>query len=376
MKQYITIKPEHFNLVPSVFKDFQTEVFMDDIVGRDKVLFKTEEEKEELIKSLNNLNVKRVHCSYWAYPTSFITKNNFKELIDRFGSIENVKEYYGDLSSTFMFERWVSEYILATSLDAQSYTFHLIDYAPIDGMWDFTISKEDIRQAMIFMIQNFMNILLERNLINENTPNIELENAGWGLEHGTQTSKDYISLFNQLYDPFDKVKIGWDINHLLHALGTYENNKACFYLPEVEITSDMKKMNDSINLIETWLLENILDPSIVHKVGSIHLSDCTLKQVEYFSNGKLNEPYYTNIKNLETWNEKEEYGVNIVLKEYDNHLVIGSGCLSISFVNKLINSLSSLNKDAVILHELKNSLDLEKDIKTQYSLLDINKESL
>ena len=376
MKQYITIKPEHFHLVSSVFKDFQTEVFMDDIVGRDKVLFNTEEEKQNLFKSLNNLNVKRVHCSYWAYPTSFITKNNFKELIDRFDSIENVKEYYGDLSSTFMFERWVSEYILATSLDAQSYTFHLIDYAPIDGLWDFTISKEDIRQAMIFMIQNFMNILLERNLINENTPNIELENAGWGLEHGTQTSKDYISLFNQLYDPFDKVKIGWDINHLLHALGTYENNKACFYLPEVEITSDMKKMNDSINLIETWLLENILDPSIVHKVGSIHLSDCTLKQVEYFSNGKLNEPYYTNIKNLETWNEKEEYGVNIVLKEYDNHLVIGSGCLSISFVNKLINSLSSLNKDAVILHELKNSLDLEKDIKTQYSLLDINKESL
>ena len=118
------------------------------------------------------------------------------------------REYYGDLTGAHMYARWCQEYELATALGAQSYTFHLIDYAPIDGMWDFTISKADIRQAMISMLQHFLNELLDRGLIGPDSPQIELENAGWGLEHGMQTAEDYAMLYRQIYDPFHKVKLG------------------------------------------------------------------------------------------------------------------------------------------------------------------------
>ena len=105
-----------------------------------------------------------------------------------------------------------------SALNAQAYTFHLIDYAPIDGKWEFTIQERDFPGNDLYDPGTHKS-LVGGGLMTENSPQIEVENAGWGLEYGLQTAEDFAKMFHQLYDPFDKVRIGWDINHLLHAIG-------------------------------------------------------------------------------------------------------------------------------------------------------------
>lgn len=379
MKDYTTLKegcltPAALQDVPGFCRRFGLEgieVFMDDVKNRTEVLFAAETEKEALVDRLAAGSVKRIHCSYWAYPTSFLTKHSFSQLEERFGGLTAVREYYGDLTGAHMYARWCQEYELATALGAQSYTFHLIDYAPIDGMWDFTISKADIRQAMISMLQHFLNELLDRGLIGPDSPQIELENAGWGLEHGMQTAEDYAMLYRQIYDPFHKVKLGWDINHLLHALGADAGSGAArFYLPDSEITPEMNRLqaeygHDPSLFAVKWLEHNILHPDLAGKVGSIHLSDCGLKDTQYFTNGIFTGEYYQNISALKTWEEREEYGVGIVLSKYDNHLVLGTGVLEPVYVKAMIGALAVHSPECVILHELKNSTDLEQNLRRQ-----------
>lgn len=338
-----------------------TEVFMDDIVSRDKVLFADHTEKEQLLNNLRELQVKRVHCSYWAYPTSFLTKNNFKELIERFGGLSKVEAYYGDLTGVHMFERWAMEYEVACALEAQSFTFHLIDYAPIDGRWDFTISRQDICQAMIYMIQNLLNILTQKGLLTPASPSIEVENAGWGLEYGLQTAEDFEEMFRQLYDSMDKVRIGWDLNHLLHAIGYNEKDqRAEFFLTEQEITSEMEALSQAFGngqqlLAEKWLEKNLLARSIAGKIGSLHISDCKMKHIAYFKNGRLIGPYYEEIRSLGNWEEMEEYGVQIVLDKYDSHEILSEGILSGVILRNLLQKIQTVNPEIVLLHELKNS---------------------
>lgn len=377
MKYYTTLKegclsPAALEDIPGFCRRFGLEgieVFMDDVRNRTQVLFETPEEKAALVRRLRAGCVKRLHCSYWAYPTSFLTKHSFCQLQERFGGLDAVREYYGDLTGEHMYERWCQEYELASALGAQSYTFHLIDYAPIDGMWDFTISKADIRQAMISMLQHFLNALSDRGLIDAHTPQIELENAGWGLEHGMQTAGDYAMLYSQIFDPFHKVKLGWDINHLLHALGS-DDTGARFFLPDLEITPEMAEIqqeygHDPRLFAVKWLEHNILDPKLAGKTGSIHLSDCGLKKTQYFTNGMLTGTYYQEISALKTWDQREEYGVGIVLSEYDNHLVLGTGALDPGLMKEMISALAVHSPECVILHELKNSTDLEHDLKRQ-----------
>lgn len=348
-----------------------TEVFMDDIKGRTEILFSSEQDKEALARSLRERCVARIHCSYWAYPTSFLTKHSFSQLEERFGGLDSLRDYYGDLTGSHMYSRWCQEYELATALKAQSFTFHLIDYAPIDGMWDFTISKADIRQAMISMLQHFLCALLDRGLLTPDSPQIELENAGWGLEHGMQTAEDYVMLCSQIYDPLHKVRLGWDVNHLLHALGSDPGSgKARFFLPAAEITPGMSVLegqygHDPALLATKWLEHNLLHPGLAGKVGSVHLSDCGLKETEYFTNGRFNGVYYETIRSLPSWEDREEYGVNVVLSKYDSHLVLGTGVLAPGQVKELLGALSGHSPEYVILHELKNSTDLETDLRQQ-----------
>lgn len=386
VRQYSTYKNELFcekqskniDAFCSEFGLEGMEVFMDDVVSRDKVLFNNYEEKENIIKKLLGLNVKRIHCSYWAYPTSFLTKNKFNELIYRFGNSDNVVKYYGDLTGMHMFQRWMQEYEIACEINAQSYTFHLIDYAPIDGKWEFTISKEEIRQAMVFMIQQFINNLMDKKLLTEDSPQIELENAGWGLEYGIQTAEDYNILFSQIYDPYKKVKIGWDINHLLHSIGYDEEKQlACFFLTDVEISREMKniqlKYGSKPDLFaQKWLEYNILHPNLVNCIGSLHLSDCVMKNEEYFRNGKLAEKYYKELSILESWEQQENYGVDIVLSKYDSHIPLGGGILVPLNIKNMIYKIQDLNSDIVILHELKNSINQTDAIKKQIDNLDLD----
>jgi hypothetical protein len=338
-------------------------------------LFNNETEKIALIKELQDLQVKRLHCSYWAYPTSFLTKNNFTELINRFGSIEQVKEYYGDLTGRHIWERWAQEYEIASALKVQAYTFHLIDYAPIDGEWAFTIPINDIRQAMICMIQQFLLNLEELQLLTGTSPCIEIENAGWGLEYGTQSKSDYITLFEQLNDPRNKVKIGWDVNHLLHAIGKQrDSDYAYFMLPDEEKNDEMRIMEAEYGgspalLSVQWLEYNILAPELRQRAGSIHLSDCALKDVEYFVHGKSTPPYSDEMDALTTWEEKENYGVKIVLEHYDSHIPLQTGILKSNDIKKLLAELLLYSKDLVILHELKNSESIQKDLEIQKKAL-------
>lgn len=383
MQQYVTLKKECFTPEDlSTIKDFceqfeldGTEVFMDDVCNRTNVLFSNESEKQILVKKLSSSFVKRLHCSYWAYPTSFLSKNNFTQLVQRFGSIEAIKEYYGDLTGKKMFERWALEYELAAALHAQSFTFHLIDYAPIDGMWEFTISKEDILQAMVGMLQHFINLLFDKGLMTPDSPQIEIENAGWGLEYGIQTGEEYAMLYKQLFDPLSKVKIGWDINHLLHAIG-YDIKKgiARFFLTEKEITPVMKDLqtqygNQPDVFAKKWIELNVMHPDVVEKVGAIQLSDCALKKTQYFTNGILSGKYYDDISSLKTWEEREDYGVKIVLSEYDSHVVLGDGIFKPQFAKEFLTQLQQKNKNVVILHELKNSKNMRADLSKQINLL-------
>ena len=79
MKDYTTLKegcltPAALQDVPGFCRRFGLEgieVFMDDVKNRTEVLFAAETEKEALVDRLAAGSVKRIHCSYWAYPTSF-----------------------------------------------------------------------------------------------------------------------------------------------------------------------------------------------------------------------------------------------------------------------------------------------------------------
>ncbi|MEG2287402.1 MAG: hypothetical protein RSC00_05790 [Ruthenibacterium sp.] len=380
MQQYFTLKhpEEDAQAVTALCERFAfqgAEVFMDDVCNRDEMLFSCEQEKQQLAQRLQARCVKRLHCSYWAYPTSFLTNHHFGELVERFGGEDKVAGYYGDLTGEHMFARWMQEYELASALGAQSYTFHLIDYAPIDGMWGFTISRADICQAMIYMIQRFLNCLLQHKLLSADTPQIEVENAGWGLEYGLQTADDFALMFSQLYDPFDKVRIGWDINHLLHALGgDAGTDTARFFLPACEVTESMRALEKQYGaspskLAVQWLESNLLDARIAAKAGAVQLSDCALKRTEYFTNGILNGAYHQEIAALSTWEEREDYGVKIVLSEYDSHEVLGTGALCGSDMQQLLSALAAKSKNVVLLHELKNSTDVACALDAQVRAL-------
>ncbi len=383
MKQYFSIKNmkdpieelcQHFSLSG-------TEVYMDDIVSRDLSLFQADSELNRLKTRLNKLQVKRIHCSYWAYPTSFLTRLNFHELVERFDGVDSMKSYYQDLTGHHMFKRWTDEYKLAVELGAESYVFHLIDYAPIDGMWPYSVSRQDVLIAMVYTVQTFINYLFEAELLSDNSPTIELENAGWGLEYGAQTAKDFSWIYQQLYIPVGSVKISWDINHLLHALGfDKEQNRARFFLSPEEITPEMESLqkkysHDPALFAKKWLEYNIFDPQVVNYLGAIQLSDCKLKTVEYFTNGLFNSPYYEALLACQDWEAKEEYGVDIVLTHYDSHLVLGDGMLYPQDIISILQKIETINPKCVLLHELKNSTDMAKDLEKQISNLN-QEESL
>lgn len=354
-----------------------TEVFMDEVHARTLSLFNSPEELEALAERLAALQVKRLHCSYWAWPTALLTQNRFAFAVEAMGGEEAVRDYYGNLTGAHLYDRWCQEYELACKLDAQAYTFHLIDYAPIDGRWDFKIPVSDIRQAMVYMIQRLLNELDARNLLSENSPRIELENAGYGLEYGMQDAPDAAFVLDQLYDPHNKVCLAWEINHLLHATGVdKQTGLGMFMLPEDEKTDAMRRIEarnlDAQGLCTAWVIENLLDPRTIHHVGAVHLSDCVAKETAYFVRGRLVEPWSSELDALPSWEDMEEYGVNIVLRDYDSHVPMGTnGALDIERIKDALNTLATQNDDFVILHELKNEADILDAVAKQQAVMNL-----
>lgn len=383
IKQYLTydkglLTAEETENISAFLKKYNlegTELYMNEVHPRTENLFQNHEEKKKWVEKFSALYVKRIHCSYWAYPTNFLTKSHFKEFVERLGTLEDIIDYYGDLKGVHMYERWAQEYELACALGAQAYVFHTIDYAAIDGAWEFTISREEILQAMVGMVQTFLMYLEEKKLLTENSPVIELENAGWGLEYGAQRSEDFAVILEQIYDPANKVRIGWDINHLLHAIGWNEKRDgACFMLQDYEITPKMAELqrmygSEPKKFAMKWIESNLLHPAVVGKTNCLHLSDCELKEVEYFRNGRLQSSFGEKIDSLSTRDEKSDYGVGIVLDKYDSHIPMGKGVLLAEEMKSLIAELQKKNDTFVLLHELKNSRPLVPDLEDQLAFL-------
>lgn len=369
--EYVTSRTEHLAAAGGASASrgiAGTEVFMADMKTRTLPLAESEAEYAELVATLRAAGVRRVHCSYWAAPTSFVAGVKFGELVERFEGIEQVREYFGDLTGAHMFSRWCDEYALARDLGANTYVFHLIDYMPVDGAWEFTVDREVVLDAMIVLTQQFLRALDQRGLLDEQSPVIELENAGWGLEFGAQTADDFVRVFEQVYDRTNRLRLGWDLNHLMHAVGLAEGRGA-FLLPDAELTPAMRELEteakgDIALLAARWIEQNVLDPRLIDKVSALHLSDCPAKEVEYFSNGKLDAAYVTD----GSWAEQQDEGLRIVLEHYDNHVCLGDGVLDPATVRGLIDTLAS-HHSLSVLHELKNAEDVWSELDRQRARL-------
>ena len=381
MNEYITLKTENLSLLKGRFSSYKqlfpslcgAEVFCADIVAREKPLFKTAEELERLAGFLQQNGVKRLHASYWASPSSFLCGVAAEDLYSHFGSESAVKEYYSDTDGTHLYSRWCQEYALAKATGAQAYVFHLIDYFPIDGVWRFSIARSHVVECMAQIVQTFLNKLEENSLLCENSPVIELENAGWALEYGVQTAQDFEYIFKKVYDKHDKLRISWDINHLLHAIGE-RDGKGVFMLPKEEITAEMQSLSEKYGsnlqqFAHSWIEYNLLHLSVKNKVCCVHLSDCAAKQQQYFTAGYMEYPLREQLECCEDWAAKESFGENVVLTHYDSHLPLGKGVLNGGKMKELLCELEKENEDICILHELKNSTDLENDLKYQRTQL-------
>ena len=179
--------------------------------------------------------------------------------------------------------------------------------------------------------------------------------------------------FRKNNDPSGKLGISWDINHLLHALGE-KDGKGKFFLPEDEISEDMKSIEEQYGedpslFAEMWIKYNVLSEKTISKVSSIQLSDCVLKKDEIFTQGFMNPPYRDTLESLCSWEEKESYGERIVLTHYDSHVPLGCGILSGKGMKEIIEAIEMINGEITVLHELKNSTDLSNDLKTQINNL-------
>lgn len=381
MKQYITYKPEIFpNVSPAQLREFcasyaisGVEEFGDDLVSRTDSIAKAGQ-YDDIVAGLRARGCQRLHCSYWAYPTAFLSGRRFAELVTRLGGAEAVREYYGDLTGEAMVRRWVEEYRLAGAVGANTYVFHVIDYAPIDGRWDFTLSRETIVGGMITMVQRFLNALLAAGLVSKVSPRIELENAGWGLEYGIQTPSDYVALFAEVYDPYGLLRICWDVNHLLHALVVCDG-RVQFAMPPHERDANMTflaqqaETDAEFDLVQAWIEHCILAPDLLRRLGCVSVSDCVRVDANYFVGGRLRSPEFAELVGLQTVAQQEEYGVRIVLAHYDSHLPVGQGLATVARMREVLAAVGRECPDVVVLHELKNSPQAFADYTYQIGAL-------
>ena len=117
-----------------------------------------------------------------------------------------------------------------------------------------------------------------------------------------------------------------------------------------------------------WLRHNLLSEKLRGRVGAVHLSDRALPDIAYFMRGKLCEPYYHELMALEDDAAQEDYGVRIVLGQYDSHLPLGTGVLGTG-IGAMLKQLDEENEDFALLHELKNTEDIFADLGAQLSCL-------
>lgn len=333
-----------------------TELYIANIIPRDKSITSIEEKK--LGKIFKEGHVKRLHMSYWGETSDFLQKLDVEGLKGRFGSDENIINYFGDLTGNKIYSRWAEEYALAYKFGLESVTFHLIDYFHIDGLWRFTNNRNDIVLAQAKILNTLLRKLEEKDLLKKG-PLIEIENAGFCLEYGVQTAADFEIVFQHINDMRRKVRIAWDINHLLHAIGFDGKNMLTkFFLTKAEKTLRMEEIeaeygSDQQAFINEWLELNILHPSLLSKINALHLSDSDLRTETIFENGQLTEKYLSEILTFSNDEEKEAYGAKIVGTYFDSHIPVGPNKSSIvSILRKILRVNSGIN----LMHEIKGEI--------------------
>lgn len=375
MLEYITLKHHpiggQFRELSARFPLAGAEIYCADLVDRETDLYQTPEELQALAETLKAQGVCRLHASYWASPAAFLCGADDVESL--FDGKAGVAEYYSDLTGHHLYRRWCQEYALACAIGAQAYTFHLIDYFPIDGLWRFNISRETVVSAMTAMTAKLLKDLTQQGLLTADSPRIELENAGWGLEYGVQTAEDFAALFRQVEDPLGKLCVAWDTNHLLHAIGLRDGQGA-FFLPEEEITPAMAALQTEYGAAPAafavqWVKRNLLAEELAGKVACVQLSDCALKEHQFFTQGWLEYPWRSHLEACADRSEMEHLGEQLVLTHYDSHLPLGQGILPGGQVWEMLCRLAEQRPDFVLLHELKNSADLAADLALQRSSL-------
>lgn len=350
------------------------------------------EERRALIRELRAMAVRRIHGSYWGSPTAFHGKLGHDDLRARFADEQEYRAYFGDGSGRHQFARWTDEYRLARELGAEVYVFHLIDYATVDGAWAFSQTREEVLAALAAMLQQLLVRLDEAGLLegagalgDAGPPRIELENAGWGLEYGMQTADDAARVLDAVDDPHGVLRIGWDVNHLLHALGRHPGTgEVCFLLPADELTAEMRALPAEAGsaggesraggprrseLAHRWLEQQLGDPRLRGRISAVHLSDCALKDREYFRRGQLDDELLARQRALPGVERRREFGLELVLAHYDSHLPLGAGCLDGARVRALLERLDAENLGFAVLHELKLSRDLGADLTAQREAL-------
>ena len=323
--------------------------------------------REALIARLRRARAFRLHASYWGSPTAFLGKIGHAELRRRFASEREFLDYFGDGSGRHQFSRWVDEYRLARDLGAETYVFHMIDYATIDGAWEFEQSREEVLAALSAVLQQLLLRLEEAGLLADG-PLIELENAGWGLEYGMQTANDAVRVLDAVDDPRGSLRIGWDLNHLLHALGADPGTgRARFLLPDDDLDDDMRELADQRgdDLLDCWLESQLCDPRLRGRISSVHVSDCALKSREFFRRGRLIGDAAEEQRRLPGTEQQRDFGLSLVLDHYDSHLPLGRGCLDGERLVGLLHRLDGENPGFAVLHELKLSRDVPTDLAEQ-----------
>lgn len=375
MREYITLKKHpldgQFQELSVRFPLAGAEVYCADLVDREIDLYRTPAELQALAKTLKAQGVCRLHASYWASPSAFLYGADDVDAL--FDGKAGVSDYYSDLTGRHLYRRWCQEYALACAMNAQAYTFHLIDYFPIDGLWRFNISRETVLSAMIDMTGKLLEELDKQGLLTADSPRIELENAGWGLEYGVQTAEDFSVLFQQVRDPMGKLCVAWDINHLLHAIGV-RDGKAMFFLPEEELTPAMQALQaeyggNSTDFAARWVAHNLFAPELAGKIACVQLSDCAAKAHQFFTRGWLEYPWRSQLEDCADRSEMEHFGEQLVLTHYDSHVPLGQGVLPGDEMWEMLRRLAEQHPDFALLHELKNSADLAADLAMQRSSL-------
>ena len=104
-------------------------------------------------------------------------------------------------------------------------------------------------------------------------------------------------------------------------------------------------------------------------MACVHLSDCAMKSQRFFSRGKLEEPWYSQLTACPDRDSKQHYRHHMVLGHYDSHLPLGTGILTGGAVAPLLRRLEAETPGFSLLHELKNSGDLPLDLARQRNAL-------